>query len=285
MSKVIVVDGDSLKYIAGCLETRYVGYRSDGVIISMRDEEAFDIQMVNEEFSGNDIYATGKEKSYPPLNFQFQKLDTKLKYIKRMTKADSLEIWLSPRRQALKDNFRLGVASIQPYKGNRMFYIKSPYDNDLHEYLMDKWDAKEAVGEEADDVCGIAATEGKLVACIDKDVVFGVPGKKFNYNSGEFIDITLDESWFNFFKQVLTGDSGDNIPGLYRVADKTADKLLSKCKSREPQDLYNRVVEIYREYLKGEHPKRVAKIIHENATLLWIRRQEGDNYSDYVEVV
>lgn len=280
----VVVDGDSLKYIAGCLETRHSMYLKTGTVVSCRDRDLFKDELKIQQDRGEIIQSTGKDKVYPPLSFQYQKLNTKLRYIKKMTKADKLTIWLSPGRNSLKENFRLGVASIQPYKGNRMFYQKSPFDKDLHQYLMEEWGAMEAIGQEADDACGIAAMEGKLVACIDKDVLYNIPGKKFNYNTGEWFDISEEDSWYNFFKQVLTGDTGDNIPGIYRMGPKKAEEALNKT-VKAPQQLYSRVVEVYKQYYKGEHPKRLSKIIHENATLLWIRRKPGDNYSDYVEII
>lgn len=279
---IVVVDGDSLKYIAGCLVTRHSLFLKSGSVVSCNSEIELEALRDIQDSQGEIVIGSGVEKVYPPIEFQIQKLKTKLAWIKNATKADELVIWLSPTSKAFKENFRLGLAKLQPYKGNRLLTPKSPDDPKLHAYLIEHQGAIEAEGQEADDECGIAACKGHLVACIDKDVLYSVPGRKFNYNTGEFTKVSESLAWLDYFKQVLTGDAGDNIPGIYRMGDKTASKLLEMKGKPTPQKLYNRVYEIYKEYFKGEHPKQLANRLHENATLVWIRRKPGDNYSDYV---
>jgi len=63
--------------------------------------------------------------------------------------------------------------------------------------------------------------------------------------------------------QVLTGDSADNIPGLYRVGPKKAGGILSSCKTEK--DLYKATLEAY----EGNR-----KLLDMNAQLLWLRREK-----------
>jgi len=66
----------------------------------------------------------------------------------------------------------------------------------------------------------------------------------------------------------LTGDTVDNIKGIYKVGPKTAEKMLDSCKTE--QELYETCVKAY----DGSHEK-----VLENGRLLWLRRYEDELWS------
>jgi 5'-3' exonuclease len=71
-----------------------------------------------------------------------------------------------------------------------------------------------------------------------------------------------------FYKQVLTGDRVDNIPGLKGIGDKKAEKILGEAKTE--QDLFTAVLAAYDDDILR---------MTEMAQLLWIRRKEGEMWT------
>ena len=96
------------------------------------------------------------------------------------------------------------------------------------EILYDNADCKAVNKLEADDLMGLAASNGSAIAVtIDKDLR-GVPGWHWNPDKEEEpVFIEEEEADRFFFKQWMTGDSTDGIPGLWRVGPKKAEKYLN----------------------------------------------------------
>jgi hypothetical protein len=116
------------------------------------------------------------------------------------------------------NNFRLKL--FPNYKGNRSSE-KPVHHTALRDYLLSKWKAKVAEGEEADDALGIWQTgnaqffgsleESDTCICsIDKDLM-QIPGYHFNWVTGVKRFVTSTEARYRFWYQVLVGDSTDNI--------------------------------------------------------------------------
>jgi len=121
-----------------------------------------------------------------------------------------------------RGNFRYKL--YPDYKSNRK--EKNPLIPIIADYMLNELHAIPSVGAEADDYVYDAyiLSEGNcLVAAIDKDVFYNCPDVPFyNYRShgdtlGEFKSISKEESRLAIASQVVIGDSGDAIPGAYRV--------------------------------------------------------------------
>jgi 5'-3' exonuclease len=165
-----------------------------------------------------------------------------------------------------KGNFRFDIAKSYEYKGNRKASDKPIWLSGVRDHMVEKWRAIISDGEEADDLIAIAATKyGKeaVIASIDKDML-QVPCKHYNFGRDEWYTMDEFEGLKFFYKQILTGDTADNIVGLYRVGPAKAEKMLTGCKTED--DLWEAVVKAY----DGD----VDRVI-ENARLLWLRREEG----------
>lgn len=88
----------------------------------------------------------------------------------------------------------------------------------------------------------------KYTLCaLDKDVLYSIPGRHFNYYSStlhkidmKFYEVDEITALKHHYKQTLTGDPGDGIIGLRGVGPKTADKLLSSLNT--PIELWEAVV-------------------------------------------
>ena len=160
-----------------------------------------------------------------------------------------------------KQNFRFDVAVTAPYKGNRKDVKKPKHLPLLREYLQVSWDASVSDGQEADDDIAIRATElGEdcIIASIDKDFL-QVPGWHYNFVKKVKKHVTPEEGLRFFYKQILMGDSADNIKGMHRVGEVTATKMLAD---------FTTEMQLYQCCVEAMGEERVL----ENARLLWLRR-------------
>ena len=109
-----------------------------------------------------------------------------------------------------------------------------------------------ADGREADDLIRTWAEEArrvnqKYVICsIDKDLRC-IPGTHYimHYETEKqvILDISEDAAKRHYYEQLLKGDPTDNIPGVPRVGEVKAKKLISECSTEK--EMQERVVEAY----------------------------------------
>lgn len=195
-----------------------------------------------------------------------------------------------------KGNFRFDLATILPYKGNRDDAVKPIHYSFLRHLLLTNYDAREVVGIEADDAMSIASwnsvknpTSWEIcIASQDKDLNM-VPGSHYNPRTREVYHLTAQEARMNFYSQLLTGDSTDNIQGLYRIGKKTAEKLLKPHVNKTNSELLRMILQEYaRDDEKWFTDGRVKGVdrMTEVARLLWMLQSEGQLWSpdvDYYE--
>ena len=163
-----------------------------------------------------------------------------------------------------KDNFRKEIAVTAPYKGNRADKEKPIHLQLLRDYLVSAWGAKVSEGQEADDDIAIRATQlgdEAIIVSLDKDFN-QVPGWHYNFVKKEKWKVNADDGLRFFYSQILTGDSADNIQGIYRVGPVKAAKMLESAKTEK--DMYAVCV-----------AAMGAERVLENGRLLWLRREEG----------
>ena len=203
-----------------------------------------------------------------PLWYQCQKLDEFVQDIIQSTEADSIEMYLTG-----KGNFREEVATILPYKGNRNSDHKPRFQKELREYMMNVWDAELIEGMEADDACGISCYNydnqsiDRVVCTIDKDLKM-IGGNFYDYKRREYSQISEEEAWRFFFTQILTGDSSDNIPGLFKITGSKATKKIKE--GLLGLDNPNEMASYVRDTYLGKDAK-IEDVI-EIGTLLWMRQ-------------
>lgn len=172
-----------------------------------------------------------------------------------------------------KTNFRNDIAVTASYKGNRKDKAKPVHLQLLREYLVKSWNATVSVDQEADDDIAIRATElgdEALIVSIDKDFL-QVPVWHYNFVKKEKKKVSVEEGLHFFYKQILTGDSADNIKGLHRVGPVKAEKMLEGLTTE--QQMYQCCVEAMG-----------AERVLENARLLWLRRAYDEMWQPPKEV-
>ena len=100
-----------------------------------------------------------------------------------------------------------------------------------HNYMVEKHGAIRCDGMEADDMVAmwawecIKANKAYVVVHIDKDLNM-IPGAHYNFVKRTHYMVDFEEAHTNFLKQILTGDSADNIPGVMGIGPKKSEKLL-----------------------------------------------------------
>ena len=168
-------------------------------------------------------------------------------------------------------NFRYKVATILPYKAGRTADRPHHYDA-IRQLLVDTYDAEIASNMEADDLLGLNQNEDSAIISLDKDLDM-VPGKHYNWERDLGYEVSEIEGLRSFFKQMLTGDSTDNILGLYGVGPKSALlKNIDQIESEEEMSVY--VADQY----KARFGSYAGTFLMENAKLLWILQRRPNPY-------
>lgn len=187
------------------------------------------------------------------------------------TGANAYQLWLS---DSSENGFRRKI--YPEYKANRIQPKPKHYDL-LKEYMIKDWDARIALEMEADDALGIEQDDTTVIASIDKDLL-QVPGLHYNFVKKEWDEITPVEGIRNFYIQVLTGDSTDNIKGCIKIgAVKALQALVGK---GTEEQMFNRVRELYLEQYARYEPtwseEQVMDYLLMTGRVLKIRQSEDE---------
>ena len=149
--------------------------------------------------------------------------------------------------------FRTYRATLKKYKGNREGTERPAFYKEIREHLITKHGALVYQKWEADDTACMFMQSAKekddqiaILAAIDKDLeqqscMHVNPNKK---KEGVYY-VDEIEGAYSFYKQMLTGDVADNIPGLKGVGEKHKTvAALSDCETIEDMCLH-----VYQTYL------------------------------------
>lgn len=172
-------------------------------------------------------------------------------------------------------NFRDNIATIQPYKGNREGSEKPVHFKLIRDWLIDKSYTILSDNEEADDVLSRVLLEGHVCATIDKDLN-NTPGLHYNFNKNELYNVTEEQATINFYKQILTGDTADNIPGIKGIGPVKADNIITSCEDVEEMEY--KILSIYEKVYSNP-----VEAMIEVGQLLWMRREINEMwYPEYI---
>ena len=278
-------DGDILVYRAGfAAEKAYytlsVAGREDEDFIEFESKAALKEHMKKYNIEA-DEYAAGthtRGEYYWAVERNVEPVENALYNVKSMIQracdalgSDDITVYLSG-----PTNFRDGVATIKPYKGNRDAAHKPVHGPAIKEYIMKHYDVNMSVDEEADDCLAynhyamwLNDEYSTVLASTDKDLDM-VPGNHYNFVKDETYYISEQEGMYLFYKQLLTGDSVDNIPGIPGIGKVKAEKLLGPIQDDELA-MYDMALYQY----TGAYDNGLDALI-ENARLLWMRRKPDE---------
>ena len=186
-------------------------------------------------------------------------------------KFSKIEVFLSG-----SNNFRKNVATIKPYKGNRSPFQRPVHYEALRQFLIDKYRATVSDGCEADDDIGIRATDGcdGCIVSTDKDLR-QIKGKHYNWVRDEWSEVDEREGLRVFYRQMLTGDATDNIPGIEGVGPVNSSLIVDPF--TKEKGMWQAVkAEWHLRYPKGYESGgkvyAVDEVLAELGSLLWIQR-------------
>lgn len=216
----------------------------------------------------------GGEVEVFPVQYALQNAKMTINKVLEVTGADEYYMFLTSNDRS---NFRFKVATIKPYKGKRP--PKPTHYQAVRDYLENYWNANIITGMEADDALAIGLTQwgAKAILCSDDKDMLQVSGRHYNITKSIFTDVDERIGWFNFFKQTLTGDSADNIPGLHRIGPVTATKLLE-----DAPDYFEMTNIVQAQYRTKYGDNRFYPIFKEICTLLYLLRAPDDSWEKCV---
>lgn len=279
IDKKILIDADILTYQVGySVETPvYVVqngvYKTHNIAKKVCAEKGLDPKTEIVKRPNIDSFEQAVIKLNQKLKPRFSDLGTK-KYQMYLTAS------------GVEANYRNNIATIIPYKGSRK--SKPFHYNALREYMITHFRAIVVTGEEADDAIGREQYrmrqekgdfEGTYIDSIDKDLNM-LEGWHYNGDKREIYFVNEETAMKSYYKQCLTGDLTDDIPGLtkiLKVRDRETEAkeisyshYLSKYEEFEldhsPAECYAYIKNMYAAY-------GLLSELEEIKQLLWIRRE------------
>ncbi len=153
----------------------------------------------------------------------------------KATKATHYIGFYGSKEEDRAPNFRYAIDA--KYKGQRPEEPEwlTKWRPVIHKEMTDNWGFAPVDGMEADDACSIAAEELKdeydeiIITTADKDLL-QIPNVTY-YNFSKHTTTTTDTISSSLFlaTQMLTGDTADNIKGLYKIGPVKAKDMLEDC--------------------------------------------------------
>ena len=223
------------------------------------------------------LYSVAFAAADDPVEFALKSTRSACEQVMYDLNAERIHIYLTG-----KGNYRQAVAD--DYKANRKDTERPAHYAAIKEYMIDKLGAILIDGEEADDALGYhAVQEGHGIATLDKDLD-GVPGYHYNWKKRSLYLVSPEDADRFFYTQLLTGDSTDNIPGLFK---RTGVKAMAKVKEPleymdTPEEMYAHVKQVYMDAVATKRmPSDEADVdywLDTQGKLLWIRRERNETW-------
>lgn len=189
-------------------------------------------------------------------------MDLLMKRILETTGASDYQVFITG-----DNNFRY---QIDPnYKANRKGKPDPIYRGDANTYLVTEYGASVSDGYEADDAIGIAATsipfDERVVCSIDKDLK-QIEGHHYNWRKNIHDTVTSLQGTQLLYRQLLTGDTADNIPGVGGIGPVKSARIIDSLE--DELDMWMAVESLY------SSPERMLQ----SGRLLYIWRKENDDW-------
>ncbi len=267
---VLLIDGDIINYrIASACEGARWNYRGTFFKSKVKANEA----TIQGGGSPEDLIYQPKPESKKVV------VKTLDKYIESMV--EPFLFYFPEFYIGSSGNFRHGVATIKKYKGNRVGIVKPVHFQLVHDLLCEEYCATIAHErlETDDELARRHKKDGSTVLCsLDKDFL-QLEGMNYNPNSRECKYISPLAALQYFYSQVLTGDTADNIPGLFGVGEKST--LIKKLWAMDSEhDLFTYCLDRY----KDRFGSYAEQFMLENIKLLYLVRKQGAYWKDYFSI-
>lgn len=233
-----LLDGDIITYRCGFAaeHMRYIwnGVRYESYADYREDVMAhgFDVKDTNADVE--------KELELEPVSHALANVKSVVSTIVETVGASEYCVFLSTGT-----NFRGDIATIKEYKANRKDARKPTHYDAIHEYMMDRFECYKTESIEADDAMALCQTNKTVICSLDKDML-QVPGLHYNWVKDSKIAVSPYVGQRKLWQQVLTGDSTDNIPGIYGLGPVKARQIINPLSA---EALFPECVALWHEYL------------------------------------
>ena len=166
-----------------------------------------------------------------------------------------------------KGNFRKLITPV--YKANRKKQELPPLLDDMHQFVKDEYNSVWGYGVETDDMVARywkalsneVGRDNVMIVSIDKDYKqFPALIYNYHYKHKEVLDISEDEALFNFYEQMIIGDTADNVNYFKGKGKKYADKYLKECDTK--YQYTKKMLELFQQEYKGKARQKYAECYH-----------------------
>ena len=158
-----------------------------------------------------------------------------------------------------RGNFRKLITT--DYKANRKKQELPEHLFALHNHVKTEYKSIVGYGVETDDMIASywyrtqlnVGRDNVMIVAVDKDYL-QFPCLYYNYKKKELLDITEEQAMYNFYEQMIVGDTADNVNYLKGYGKSYAKKLFEGCNTRYmyTKRLYN----LFKEVHKGKAKQR-----------------------------
>ena len=196
-----------------------------------------------------DKFYTDIKDSIEKFDQQFMKIVNDLENIYEIEKVITFN--------GCKGNFRKQIT--KNYKANRKKQELPPLLHLMHQYVKDTYESKYGFGIETDDVIArywftLTQEFGRnnvMIVSIDKDYK-QFPCLMYNYHHKHkvILDISEQEALYNFYEQMVIGDSADNVNYFKGKGKKFAEKYYQDCNTQ--YQYTKKLYELFKQQYKGK---------------------------------
>ena len=156
-----------------------------------------------------------------------------------------------------KGNFRKQLT--RTYKANRNKQELPPLLSEMHQFVKDHYDSIYCYGLETDDLVARywkqlsdeIGRDNVMIVSIDKDYK-QFPALIYNYHYAhrEVLNISEDEALYNFYEQMIIGDTADNVNYFKGKGKRFAEKYLADCVTH--YQYTKKMYELFKQQYKGK---------------------------------
>ena len=275
-----LIDGDEILYkIALSYQRKKYFVTKDGVKIFKVPNIEYGIECCLEDPSMDVDF----ELEVDPLEGFNDKIEFQISRILALTKSTDYLICVSGT-----NNFRYKLATLLPYKGNRLTDNKPVHLEKLKSLFKEGFDHECSDTNEADEllVYNRKSKTKDIICSTDKDLKT-VEGMNYNISKDKLRYITAFDATYNFYFQLLIGDDTDNIPHPYFLGNAAASKILEEItKDMSEVEIFNIVKRGYIRFLEATNKdgsyktkwysgQNVDDILEEVGNLLWMEHTPG----------
>jgi len=166
-----------------------------------------------------------------------------------------------------KGNFRKLITPV--YKANRKKQELPPLLDEMHQFVKDEYNSVWGFGIETDDIVARywkelsneVGRDNVMIVSIDKDYKqFPALIYNYHYKHKEVLDISEDEALYNFYEQMIIGDTADNVNYFKGKGKKYAEKYLADCNTK--YQYTRKMLELFQEKYKGKARQKYAECYH-----------------------